>query len=107
MSKEQTYQSLFGAAGDGMIVHDVETGRVVDANPAAGAMHGYAREALVGLQTTALIHPDSRPLFGEYVQVVQAGGALQPQMVHVRRDGSSFYVEWSGAALAWRASTCM
>ena len=49
MSKERTYQSLFETAGDGLIVHDLETGRVVDANPAAGAMHGYARDEFIGL----------------------------------------------------------
>ena len=107
MSQERTYQSLFVAASDGLIVHDVETGRVVDANPAAGAMHGYAREALIGLPTTALIHPDSRPLFGEYVHAVESGSALQPQMVHLRRDGSLFYVEWSGTALTDLGRRCI
>ncbi|MFL7791092.1 MAG: PAS domain-containing protein, partial [Anaerolineae bacterium] len=48
MNKERTYQSIFEAASDALIVHDMETGRVVDANPAAGAMHGYAREEFVG-----------------------------------------------------------
>ena len=66
MSEERTYRSVFEAAGDGLIVHDVETGRVVAANPAAGAMHGYAREEFIGLHATAFVHPDSQPLFSKY-----------------------------------------
>ena len=93
MNQERTYRNIFETAGDGLIVHNVETGCVVEANPAAGAMHGYAREAFIDLCATAFIQPDSRPLFDKYVQAVQSGDAFQPLMVHVRRDGSPFYAE--------------
>ena len=107
MSEERTYRSVFEAAGDGLIVHDVETGRVVAANPAAGAMHGYAREEFIGLHATAFVHPDSQPLFSKYVQAVQSGDVLQPLMVHVRRDGSSFYGEWRGTAFTHQGQPCL
>lgn len=107
MSEERHYRSIFETANDGLIVHDVETGRVVEANPAAGAMHGYAREELTGLHPTTFIHPDSQPLFSEYVQAVQSGGASQPLMVHVRRDGSPFYVEWRGTAFTYHGQPCL
>jgi len=107
MSREQRFRSIFEAVSDGLVVHDAETGRVVEANPAAGAMHGYAREEFVGLCLTALVHPDSQSLFREYVQVVQSGGALQPLMVHVRRDGSPFYVEWRGTAFTYQGRPCL
>jgi PAS domain S-box-containing protein len=35
------YRSIFDAVYDGLIITDLETGRVVDANPAACSMHGY------------------------------------------------------------------
>jgi PAS domain S-box-containing protein len=41
------YRNLFETAGDGLIINDAETGRVVEANPAAAAMHGYAREEFI------------------------------------------------------------
>ena len=107
MSKERDYQSIFETASDGLIVHDVETGRVVDANLAAGAMHGYAREEFIGLHPTTVIHPDSQPLFSEYVQEVQSGDVLQPLMVHVRRDGAPFYVEWRGTAFTYQGRRCL
>jgi len=107
MSEERYYRSIFEAASDGLIVHDVEAGRVVAANPAAGAMHGYAREEFIGLHPTTFIHPDSQPLFSEYVQAVQSGDVFQPLMVHVRRDGSPFYVEWRGTAFTYQGRPCL
>lgn len=107
MSEERHYRSIFETASDGLIVHDVETGRVVEANPAAGALHGYAREEFIGLHPTTFIHPDSQPLFSEYVQAVQSGGVSQPLMVHVRRDGSPFYVEWRGTAFTYHGQPCL
>jgi two-component system nitrate/nitrite sensor histidine kinase NarX len=107
MSEELNYQSIFEAASDGLIVHDVETGRVVEANPAAGAMHGYAREDLIGLHSMTLIHPESQPVFDEYVQALQSGDVFQPLMVHVRRDGSPFYVEWRGTAFTYQGRPCL
>jgi PAS domain S-box-containing protein len=107
MSKERHYRSIFETASDGLIVHDVETGRVVEANPAAGAMHGYAREEFIGLHATTFIHPDNQPLFSEYVRAVQSGGVFQPLTVHVRRDGSPFYAEWRGMAFTYQGRRCV
>jgi PAS domain S-box-containing protein len=107
MSKERHYRSIFETASDGLIVHDVETGRVVEANPAAGAMHGYAREEFIGLHAAIFVHPDSQPLFGEYVRAVQSGEVFKPVTVHVRRDGSPFYAEWRGTAFTYQGRRCI
>ncbi|HET7090279.1 MAG TPA: PAS domain S-box protein [Anaerolineae bacterium] len=105
--KERPYRSIFEAASDGLIINDVETGLVLDANPAAGAMHGYAREEFIGLHPTAFIHPESRHLFIEYVQAVQSRGVFEALAVHVRRDGSPFYVEVRGTAFTYQSRRCL
>ncbi len=69
---------------------------MVEANPAACMMYGYAREEFIGLHPTNLIHPDSSHQFTKYVQAVQSQGVNVAQQVHMRRDGSQFYVELSG-----------
>ena len=97
MEREQRYRSIFETAGAGLIIHDVETGRVVEANPAACTMYGYARREFIDLPPTSLIHPDSLHQFTQYVQAVQSQGVCVAQQVHVSRDGSQFYVELSGA----------
>ena len=63
--KEEPYWQIFEAAGDGLIVQDSETQRVVEANSTAAAMHGYSREEFIGLHITEYIHSDSQPLFTE------------------------------------------
>ncbi|HEX6305442.1 MAG TPA: PAS domain S-box protein [Anaerolineales bacterium] len=93
---EQRYRSIFEAASDGLIINDLETGLVVEANPAACTMYGYAREAFIGLHPTSFIHPDSSHQFTKYVQAVQSQGVYVVQQVHMRREGSPFYVELSG-----------
>ena len=63
--KDQLYWKIFEAVGDGLIVQDSESQRVVEANSAAAAMHGYGHEEFIGLHLTEYIHPDSQSLFAE------------------------------------------
>jgi PAS domain S-box-containing protein len=100
--KEWQYRSIFDAANDGLIITDLETGLVVEANPAACAMHGYSREEFVGLPLTAFIHPDSQYLFSEYIRVFQSVGVFDRRTQHIRRDGSKFYAEWRGSAFTFQ-----
>ena len=93
--KERLYQHIFEAASDGLIINDVETGLVVEANPAASAMHGFIHEEFIDLHPTTYIHPDSFPQFSEWVQVIQSGNDFAAIAVHVRRDGSPFTVNRS------------
>ena len=94
--REWQYQSIFETAGDGLIINDLETGLVVEANPAACTMYGYAREEFIGLHPTSFIHPDISHQFTEYVQAVQSQGVYKALQVHKHRDSSQFYVELSG-----------
>ncbi len=75
--KEWQYRSIFDAANDGVIIHDLETGCVVEANPAACLMLGYPREEFIGLSLTAFIHPDSQNLFSEYIRAFQSDAVFR------------------------------
>ena len=80
-----------------MIISDLATGCVVDANPAAITMHGYTRDEFIGLHLTAYIHPDSQRLFIEAVSDSKTRGVFDVPAVHLRRvhrDGAGV---WSGA----------
>jgi len=105
--KEQQYRIIFESASDGMIISDVGTGLVVDANPAAIAMHGYAGDEFIGLHLTAYIHPDSQRLFTESAKDVQPGGIFDVPAVHLRKDGSSFYVDVRRTAIPFQARPCL
>ena len=105
--REKQYQSIFETASDGLIIHDLETGLVVEANPAACTMYGYAREEFIGLHPTRFIHPDSHELFRTYVQAIQSKGRSEALEVHMHRDGALFYVELHGTAFPHQGKLCL
>lgn len=105
--KEQQYRIVFDSASDGMIISDLGTGRVLDANPAAAAMHGYTRQEFIGLPATAYIHPDSQPLFTKSLEVARSGGVIEAPGIHVHRDGSPFPVEVRKTGFTYRSKPCV
>jgi PAS domain S-box-containing protein len=105
--KEQQYRIIFESASDGMIISDLETGRVVDANPAAIAMHGYTREEFIGLHLTDYIHPDSQRMFTKSAIDAQLkANIFDVPAVHLRKDGSSFYVDVRRTKIPFQARPC-
>lgn len=104
---EQPYRSIFEAAGDGLLIIDGETGRVVEANPAASTLYGCTRAKLIGRPLPTFIHPDSHPVFTEYLQMVRSQGVFEARMVHQRQDGSSFYIEAHGTAFMYQGQPCV
>jgi PAS domain S-box-containing protein len=105
--QEQPYRIIFEAASDGMIISDIKTGRVVDANPAAVTMHGYTRKEFIGLHLTDYVHPDSQRLFTEAVSDSQTRGVFDVPAVHLRKDGSSFYVDVRRTTIQFQARPCL
>jgi two-component system nitrate/nitrite sensor histidine kinase NarX len=105
--KDQLYRRIFEAVGDGLIVQDSETQRVVEANSTAAAMHGYSREEFIGLHITEYIHPDSKPLFTKSVQAVQSGGMFESPAIHLHHDGSPFHVEVRRTAFTYQGRPCL
>ena len=105
--KESQYRSIFDAVSDGLIINDLETGLVVEANSAALAMHGYSHDEFIGLHPTAYIHPDSQHLYTENAQAVQSGGVYESSVTHMHRDGSPFHVEVSRTAFTYQSRPCL
>jgi len=105
--KDLQYRSFFDSANDGIIVNDLESGLVVEANPAACLMHGCTREEFIGLQLTAFIHPDSQHVFSEYIRAFQSDGVFDTRALHVCRDGSTFFAEWRGTAFTYHGRSCL
>jgi PAS domain S-box-containing protein len=88
------YRNILDAAVDGMIISDLETGCVVEANPAARQMHGYPRDEFIGMHLSAYIHPDSQNLFNLYIRAFQSGEEFDTRVIHQRQDGSTIFIEW-------------
>lgn len=104
---ESQYRSFFEATNDGLIINDLKSGLVVEANPAAWLMHGYTREEFIGLELTAVIHPDSQYIFNESIEIFKSDGIFDIRVQHVHRNGSTFYAEWRGAPFVHQGRTCL
>jgi two-component system nitrate/nitrite sensor histidine kinase NarX len=104
---EWPYRRIFEAASDGLILNDVKTGLVVEANTAASAMHGYTREEFIDLLPSTYIHPDSFPQFAGWVQTVQLGKDFAAVALHMRQDGSQFTVEVRGSGCTYQNQRCL
>jgi two-component system nitrate/nitrite sensor histidine kinase NarX len=101
------YRGLFEAAPDGLILIDLESGIVVDANPAARAMHGFTREAFIGLRPADFLELDSQLAFDNSFRAFRAGSVFDIQLQHVRQDGSTFHAEWRGTAIPHQGRPCL
>jgi PAS domain S-box-containing protein len=104
---DQLYRSIFDSANDGLVVGDLETGLVIEANPATCSMHGYAREEIIGSPLIKLIAPDSQFVFSEFVRAFQAGGAFDTRILHMRRDGTTFHAEWRVTLFDYQNHACL
>ncbi len=90
--KEEQYRSIFEATTNALLISDLH-GYIVEVNPAACEMYGYAYEELVSLHAAALVHPAIQHEIEERLQTIQMGGHFQTQSVGVRKDGTPFHLE--------------
>ncbi len=106
-NNEWEYRRIFDAANDGLIINDLETGLIVEANLAACMMHGCTYKELVGQPLLEFIHPDSQNAFTEYIRGFQSDGVFDSRVLHIRQDGSTFFAEWRGTVFTYRSRTCL
>ncbi|HEY3342392.1 MAG TPA: PAS domain S-box protein [Anaerolineae bacterium] len=98
--REEQYRSIFENTTDGMLIIDIQ-GRLVEANPASCAMHGYTHDEFIKLSPRSIIQQDYWKIFDDYMSKVYSGQEFSAQVMNVRKDGSTFYVEVRGAAITY------
>ncbi|MDZ7792376.1 MAG: PAS domain S-box protein [Spirochaetia bacterium] len=88
---EDKYHSVFKTTMDAILLVDKETGRIIDANPAAEKMYGYTREELLHLKPWDMsAEPeDTRVMIQEF----ESDNFTVNERIHTRRDGTPFNVE--------------
>jgi two-component system nitrate/nitrite sensor histidine kinase NarX len=106
-TSEEEYHNVFESISDGLVIHDIESNSVVDANAAACEMHGYTRAEFIGLNGTRFILPESDTLFREQTQVTELGHSLEALTIHIRKDGSTFHVEERRSVIDYRGQRCL
>lgn len=105
--RERQYQDIFESTSDGLILNDLKTGRVVDANPAACAMHGYTRREFVGMHPTAFIAPEYHEAFERYMAAAREGRPFRTHAIDIRKDGTRLHVEIHSSMIAYSGRSYM
>jgi PAS domain S-box-containing protein len=103
---KELYRDIFETASDGMLICDLETDRVLTANPAAARMHGYKPQSFNGFRLQRLIQTNSLSFVAEFNEAIQHGGTFEALAQHVRRDDTVFDVEWRSVAIQYSGHKC-
>jgi two-component system, NtrC family, sensor histidine kinase AtoS len=93
---EARYRHLFESAADAILILDLEgdrIGRILQANPAAAAMHGYSVEELQSMNLTDLLTPDALLGFETRAERILGGQWVRSEINHRKKDGTTFPVE--------------
>ncbi|MDQ3547575.1 MAG: PAS domain S-box protein [Chloroflexota bacterium] len=100
--REEAFRRIFESAADGLIITDLETGRILEANPAICAMHGYTRDEVLRLKRGAIIHQDDAQVWREYVGTIRSGRPARAQALALRKDGSAFHAAAQGSPIHYQ-----
>jgi PAS domain S-box-containing protein len=103
--KQLRSADIFEAAPDGLIIQDIDTGLVADINQTACRMYAGTKDAFLGQSFLRFVQPESFPEYEKYLHTVQSEGFSIAQQIHLRQNGSPFYVEISGAHLTGQGHT--
>ena len=96
---EEKFRSLFMAVTDAIVVHDAETGRILEVNDAAISLYGYSREEFLAIDVLTL--SAERQETAATIGKVRAGGAIYrvSERLHRKKDGRVFSVEVAAGAV--------
>jgi len=100
LQQEKKYRSLFNMANDGILL--LRDGHIIDCNPRALELYGYARDELLG-KTPVEVSPELQPDGSVSAQVADAMADRVLERAnketfewrHLHKDGSEFDVEVS------------
>jgi PAS domain S-box-containing protein len=100
-SQTTQFASLFALTPVATCVVDAATGRIAEANVAAGQVLGYTRETLVGRYLRSLLHFAEPGQAGELAVSWSRKEAFELRLVLAGRDGSALPIQASGRPMLW------
>jgi PAS domain S-box-containing protein len=104
--KEAQSRGIFEAASDGLLITDLETGRVIDANPAYYQMHGYSYSEILQLNPLDFIPPDHHHKFDSFLKTVKAGQEFTCEAICNKQDGTPFDIEIKSVPFWYNGNHC-
>ena len=97
VESEEKFSRLFEAESHAIFLLDTETGRFLDANPAAQRLYGYTRDEALAMNRDAVLGPTK-------LLEVGSNGLSDGAHIHAqrRKDGACFPAEISTASFQWQ-----
>lgn len=92
--RARVYADIFDQLGEGLVVTRLD-GTIVDWNPGAERMFGYARHEAIGQTPALFIAPEEMGLVEAVLGALDGAGSWRQEYAFVRKDGSR------GTAEAW------
>jgi PAS domain S-box-containing protein len=102
VASEQRFTTIFHNSPVAILITDVVEGRIIDANAAALALSGYARDEVIGRDTVALgvfSSPEERRHLVRQALDQGPGNALEHRAINKRGDSITFLISFSLLAL--------
>lgn len=104
--KEAQSRGIFEAVSDGLLITDLETGKVMDANPAYYQLHGYSYSEILRLDPLDFIPPHYHHKFTTFLSTVKAGEEFTCEAICKNRDGTLFYIELKSVPFLYDGKPC-
>ena len=89
-ANEKKYRKLFEAESDAIFLIEKETGRILDANPAASEIYGYSNEEFLNLRNVDISAEPEKTK-----ESTANNHSFVPIRYHKKKDGETFAVEIS------------
>ncbi|MBL8148489.1 MAG: PAS domain S-box protein, partial [Blastocatellia bacterium] len=91
---ENQYRSLFENANDAVVIAQVDTGQIIDANSKAEILTGRSRLELLDLKLTSLILKPEQETYKNWYRQLMSMAQLKVSEIEIgRKDGSSIPAE--------------
>jgi two-component system cell cycle sensor histidine kinase/response regulator CckA len=100
-NSEEKYRNLINTANDAILVFDVETRVILEANNRAGEMLGLPEDQLVGKPESALYRAESNQSSLKWLTPDASETAPSRELQLLRADGTPVPVEVSASATEW------
>lgn len=95
---EKWHRSIFDNATDGIVVLD-KNGVIVNVNRKACEIHGFDKDALIGVNVELLDSKGNKENYQERMSSILNGASIIYETEHYRKDGSKVLLEVSSKAI--------
>ena len=108
---ERNYREIFNSTQEAILIHQAQTGEILDVNEPLLHMHGYENKSeIVGQSVAVLGSQPAEITIAEVVTYSHQAQAVGPQMFEwlaKRKDGTPFWIEVSLRAIEMDGRNCI